>query len=137
MADEVRKVDYYYTTTANKPGEAARLLSLLEEAGVNLLAFSGFPSGRKAQIDFVPEDPAAFLAAARKAKVKLSPRKSAFLVRGDDRVGAVADVARRLGDAGINMTSLNALTSGNGRFASILWVKPKDMKKAAKVLGAG
>ena len=54
MAETIRQVDYYYVETPNKPGEAARALAAVKDAGVNLLAFSGFPSGRKSQLDFVP-----------------------------------------------------------------------------------
>ena len=61
MAEVVRRIDYYYAPVPDKPGEAARILSLLHQAGVNLLGFTGFPEGaRKAQLDFLPEDPAAF-----------------------------------------------------------------------------
>ena len=65
MPDTIRKVDYYYTTVPNKPGEGARVLGILKNAGVNLLSFSAFPSARKSQVDFVPSDAAAFVAAAR------------------------------------------------------------------------
>ena len=96
MADTVQRVQYFYTEVPDKPGEGAKVLSVLKEAGVNLLAFSGFPKGRRAQIDFIPTDQAAFKAAARKAKVKLMGPKTGFLVQGDDRVGAVAELMTKL-----------------------------------------
>ncbi len=52
MPDTIRKVNYYYTTAPDKPGEGARLLQALRNAGVNLLAFHAFPSARKSQADF-------------------------------------------------------------------------------------
>ena len=85
MTDSVRKADYFYVEVANQAGAGATYLKALREAGVNLLAFTGFPSGRKAQIDFIPEDTTAFRAAAKKNKWKLSVRKTVFLVQGDDR----------------------------------------------------
>ena len=60
MADEIRRVDYFYITVPHRPGEGARALGALRDAGVNLLAFSGFPERREPQMDFVPEDAAAF-----------------------------------------------------------------------------
>lgn len=60
MAETIRKVEYFYVQAPNKPGVGASLLAEMKNAGVNLVAFSGFPSGRGAQIDFVPENPAAF-----------------------------------------------------------------------------
>ena len=136
MSEMIRKVDYYYTTTADKPGEGTRLLTALKQAGVGLLAVHGFPSARKAQIDFIPTDPAAFVAAAKTAKIKLSKPKTAFLVEGDDRAGAVADVMARLSAIKINVTSISGVCAGMGRYGAILWVKPRDVKKAAAALGA-
>ena len=136
MADTIQRVQYFYIEVPDKPGEGARVLSALKEAGVNLLAFSGFPKGRRAQIDFIPADQAAFRAAVRKAKLKLVGPKTGFLVQGDDRVGAAAELMTKLADAGINVTAVDAVAAGAGRYGAILWVKPRDVNKAAKALGA-
>jgi hypothetical protein len=136
MAESVRQVDYYYTEAPNKPGEACRVLDGLRGAGINLLAFSGFPSARRAQLDFIPEDPAAFVKVARAAKLKLSPRKSGFLIQGDDRPGAICEVLSKLTQAKINVTAVDAVCAGAGRYGAILWVKAADRKRAAKALGA-
>jgi len=136
MPDTVRVVEYFYVMAPQKPGVGAALLAELQQAGVNLLAFSGFPSGRGAQVDFVPEDPAAFRAAARKAKWKLTGPKRAFLISGDDRPGVVAEIMRRLADAKINVTALDAVCSGSGRYGALLWVAPRDVTRASRALGA-
>jgi len=136
MTDTVRRVQYFYVEAPDKPGEGAKLLTMLKEAGVDLLAFSGFPKGRRAQIDFIPADQAAFRAAVRKAKLKLVGPKTGFLVQGDDRVGAAAELMTKLADAGINVTAVDAVAAGAGRYGAILWVKPRDVNKAAKALGA-
>jgi hypothetical protein len=135
MSELIRQVDYYYIQTPNKPGEAARALAAIKAAGVNLLAFSGFPSGRRAQLDFVPADSGEFVKAARKAGLKPSARKSGFLIQGEDRVGAIADVLEKLAAAGINVTAIDAVCAGAGRYGAILWVKPPDRRRAAKALG--
>ena len=137
MADTVRKAQYFYITAPDKPGEGARALRTLAEAGVNLVAFSGFPAGRRSQLDFVPEDPAAFRAAAKKAKWKVTGPKVAFVVEGEDRTGAVAEILGRLADAEVNVTATDAVCAGAGRFGVLLWVKPRDVNRAAKALGAG
>lgn len=136
MAYTVRKVEYYKVSVSNRAGEGAKLLAPLGAGGVNLLAFTGFPQGRKAQVDFVPENPAAFQRAAKKAKIRLSARKFALLVQGDDRPGAVAEIAAKLAAAKINITAMDAVAAGGGRFGAILWVKPASLARAAKVLGA-
>src|SRR5256714_8402607 len=115
MADTIRKVSYYYTTIPDKPGEGTRLLNVLRSAGVNLLALHAFPSARKAQVDFVPSDADVFAAAAKAAKIKLSKPKTAFLVDGDDRVGALAGVLGRLASAKINVTAATRRVRGEGR----------------------
>jgi hypothetical protein len=135
MAETIRKVDYYYIETPNKPGEGAKVLKAFRDAGVNLVAFTGFPSGRKSQLDFVPEDAAAFKAAAKKAGLKLSPRKTGFLIQGDDRAGAIADIVEKLAATNVNVTAIDALCAGGGRYGAILWVKAPDVRKAAKALG--
>jgi hypothetical protein len=132
--DTIRSVQYYVTQVSDKAGEAARVLTALR--GVSLLAFTGFPSSRKAQLDFVPEDALAFTMAAKQAKLKVKVKKGGFLVQGDDRVGAVADVLQKLADAKVNVTAIDAVAAGMGRWGAILWVKPKDVAKANKVLGA-
>jgi len=51
-------------------------------------------------------------------------------------VGAMAQLLARLGAAGINVTATSATRTGMGRYGALLWVKPRDVKKAAEVLGA-
>src|SRR6058998_61578 len=79
---------------------------------------------------------AAFRAAAKKAKWKVTGPKKAFLIAGDDRTGAVADFLGRLADAKINVTAVDAACAGAGRYGAILWVAPRDVTRAARVLGA-
>jgi hypothetical protein len=137
MADEIRRIDYYYVNVPDKPGEAACILTALHQAGVNLVGFSGFPHGaRRAQLDFVPEDSAAFTKAARSAGLKPSKKKSGFLIQGEDRPGVMAEVFGKLAQAKINMTSVQVFSAGSGRYGGMLWVKSPDLRKAAKALGA-
>lgn len=135
MASEICKVDYYYTMVSDKPGEAARVLAGLRDAGISLEAFCGFPEGRKGQLDFVPSDPAAFVKEAKKQGLALSRKKTGFLIQGDDYTGAAAEFMERLAAAKINVVSIQAISSGTGRFGAMLWVKPADVRKAAKALG--
>ena len=135
MADAIRQIEYFYVLVPNKPGEAARTLRALKDAGVNLVAFSGFPEGRCGQLDFVPADAAAFKSAAKANKWKVVGPKRGFLIQGDDRIGAIADVVGKLSDAKINITALDAV-SVDARYGALCWVAPRDFKKAAQLLGA-
>ena len=136
MANSVRRVAYYYTEVSNRPGAAAKVLNAFEAAGVNLIVYNGFPiSGLRAQLVFVPTDRDAFSAAAQKAGIKVVGPNIAFLIQGEDRVGAVADIVSKLGQARINITAIQAIAAGEGHYGAILWVKPRNVDKAAKKLG--
>src|SRR5690606_22771721 len=137
MAESVRKLEYFAVSVPNKRGEGARVLEALAADGVNLVAFTGFPAAAgKAQLDFVPEDSAAFRATAERLKLRLRGPKTVFIVQGDDRPGAMASVVKRLADAKINIVAVDAASAGNGRYSAMLWVKPKDVDQASAVLGA-
>ena len=136
MDPSIRIVDYFYIDAPDRPGEGARVLAELRDAGVNLLAVSGFPAGRRAQIDFVPDNPAAFRAAARKARWKMTGPKKVFVIQGEDRIGVMAETYGKLAAAQINVISSQAICAGAGRFGALLWVAPRDVKRAAKALGA-
>jgi hypothetical protein len=136
MGDTIRKVDYYYVTVPNTAGQGAKILAALAAEGANLLAFTGFPSGRKAQLDFIPEDAAQFQKAARTLKLALSRKKTGFLLQGEDRVGALSGALGKLAEAKISVTAVDAVASGDGKYGALLWVKPENVNKAARLLGA-
>jgi hypothetical protein len=137
MADSIRGVEYYYVTVPDAPGEGQRILSALQESGVNLLAYLGFPVGDgQSQLDLVPENPGGLRDVAERLGLTLSEAKRAFLVQGDDRVGAVADTTSKLAEARINVTAAAATAAGSGRYGMILWVAAADYERAADVLGA-
>jgi hypothetical protein len=136
MAEMIRKVEYFYIEAPDKPGEGAKVLASLREAGVDLLAFSGFPHGRRAQIDFVPKDSVPFKAAARRIGLKLSAKKTGFWIQGEDQPGAIAGLLGKLAAVKINVTAIDAVCAGEGRYGGILWVKSADVSRAAKALGA-
>jgi hypothetical protein len=137
MADTTRSVDYYYVTVPDAPGEGQRILAALRDSGVNLLAYLGFPvEGGRSQLDLVPEDAGSLEGVAERLGLTLSEAKRAFLIQGDDRVGAVADVVGKLAEANINVTAAAATAAGSGRYGMTLWVAPADYERAAEALGA-
>ena len=136
MSDVVRRVEYYYVTVPDRPGAGVKVLSQLREAGVNLGAYIGFPSTRgRSQIDLFPEDPAALKRALEKTGLRLVGPRKAFLIQGDDRVGAVGDILRPLAEAKINVKAGAAAAAGGGRYGMMLWVTQASYEKAAKALG--
>jgi hypothetical protein len=134
----VRKVSYVKLSVPSRAGQGAAVLGALADAGVNLLAFTGFPEGRgRSQIDVVARELGAVRRVARRAGWRLGGPKRAFLVQGRDRVGAVHRHMKRLAAAGVNVTAVDAVAAGGRRFGMILWVRPGDYARAARALRAG
>ena len=137
MADRVRKINYCHAKVSARAGQGAAMLSKLRGAGVNLLAFTGFPiGGGKAQLDFVSDDMVGMRRVARTEGWRLSKTKKGFLVQGSDEVGACHRQLEKLANARINVTAVDALAAGRKRYAMILWVKPKDYARASRALRA-
>jgi len=132
----IRKVVYFSMQVPNRPGVGMQMLNAIAKGKHNLLAFTGFPNGAKAQVDFIPARPVEFARGAKKAGVKLGKRKVAFLVQGEDRVGALVRILDKLAKAKINMVAMDAVTAGGRRFGAIFWVRPKDVARTSRLLGA-
>ena len=135
MPDAIRKVEHFSIQVPNTPAKAFGVLSTLVSAGINLLACSGIPKGRRAQIDVVPDDSKRFKSAVKKAGLSFTPEKSGFLIQGRDRPGALTQHLKKLGDAGINVTGIDALSAGDGRWGAIIWVEDDAVAKAGRLLG--
>jgi hypothetical protein len=136
MPDEITQFDYHYIVIEDGASQTAGILNALAEAEVNLLAVSEFPNGAgKWQLDLITEDAETLSKAARDIGLNLSGRKSGFLVRGEHRPSAVAEVLSRLADNNIAVTAVQAVSAGAGRFGALIWVKPQDVVKAAQALG--
>jgi hypothetical protein len=137
VADRVRRVNYCYPIVPNRAGQGARILSEIADAGINLLAYSGFPvGGGRSQLDLVVEDIGPLRRVAQRNGWRLSKVKKGFLIQGSDQVGAVHRHLQKLAEAGINVTAADAVAAGKGRYGMLLWVKPRDYAQAARVLGA-
>jgi hypothetical protein len=137
MSYDARQADYCYIMTTARAGTGAKILGALKDAGINLLAFSGFPAGKgRAQIDLVADSLDPIYALAKDHKWKLSKPKKCFLVQGTDEIGAIEGPISALANAGIKITAADAVAAGAGRYGMLLWVKPKNHKQAAAVLGA-
>ena len=137
MSFRARKVNYCYVTVGNRPGVSLNILNEIREAGINMLAFSGFPTkGGKAQIDLVADKVSGIIKLARKNGWKISKSKKAFLIQGPDKTGAITEPVGRLAKAKINITAADAVAAGKGRYGMILWVKPRLYSKAVRALKA-
>jgi hypothetical protein len=135
--DTVRKITYCYVKVPNRPGNGENVLRELCDDDVNLVAYTGFPTGGgKAQLDFVADSLGPVKRVARRLGLRVSGAKKAFLIQGQDRIGSVHRHLERLANANVNVVAADAVCAGKRRYGMILWVRPKDYARAAKALRA-
>lgn len=136
MPSQIRRTEYFYTTVKDEPGDAYKLLSLLAEVGVNLLAFTAVPIGPlHTQLTLFPADPPKLTHAAKDAGFVLDGPHLAFIVSGDDELGALADIHSELYRANVNVYSSTGVTDGRDSFGYVIYVKASDYERAAAALG--
>ncbi len=134
MADAIKKVPHFRVEVDDTPGTMAQVAKGIADAGINLLYGGGWPtSPGRAVIACVPQDPDKLKSLAQQHGLTLL-EDTGFLIEGEDRIGALVDVASKLGNAGVNIYAVQALSAG-GRFAAILTVRAEDVDKAAQALG--
>ncbi len=135
MGARIFSVDYYLATLEDRPGEGSKFLSWLASEEVNLLAFNACPLGDgMSRITIYPVNPIYLGHAARKKGYRLDGPHHAFIVHGDDELGALLGIHSRLADAKINVSTSNGIVDGRGGYRYILHVEPKDFEKAREIL---
>jgi hypothetical protein len=137
MPAKIFSATYYFTTARNKPGEACKLLSRLAQEEVNLLAFHTVPiSRRETTFMIFPLNTNWLAEVARRTGLKLAGPHHAFIVHGDDELGALLDIHKSLCDAEINVDNAHGIADGRGGYRYILHVKESEFERAAEILGA-
>ena len=135
MAFKIRRVDYFYTTVKDEPGQAYEVLSRLASLGINLVAVTAVPFGpMNTQLTIFPEDTAQLRNAAQKSGLKLEGPQAALLVQGDDELGALSEVHSKLYAANVNIYASSGVADGKGHFGYIIYVRPDDYEKAVTAL---
>jgi hypothetical protein len=135
MAFEIRRVDYFYATVKDKPGEAYKLLALLTSLGINLLAITAVPFGpMNTQLTIFPEDTGKLRSVAEKSGLKLDGPQPALLVQGDDKLGSLAEVHMKLYEANVNVYASSGVADGKGSYGYVIYVRPDDYEKAVAAL---
>lgn len=136
MAFTIRQVEYFNATVRDQPGEGYRLLAQLANLGLNLVAFTAVPVGpTHTQLTLFPEDSPRMTSAAQRAGLSLDGPYSAFLVQGDDELGALVEIHQKLYQARVNVYASSGVTAGGGTFGYLIYVRPEDCKRGAAALG--
>jgi hypothetical protein len=135
MAFSIRRVEYYYATVENQPGEGYALLSQLASLGINLLAFTAVPVGpTRTQLALFPEDGPKMTSAAKMAGLTLDGPHRALLVQGDDELGALAGIHTKLHETNAHVYAASCVTDGRGSYGYVLYIRPDDYERAVKAL---
>jgi len=89
----------------DRPGELARLGALLAEAGVNIEGLCAVTSGGgRAEVHVLVNDLPASFEALMGSGIEIVEEREVVVVPLDDRPGALAQVARKLEEAEVNIT---------------------------------
>jgi len=136
MACNVRRVDYFYTTVADQPGEAYRLLKTLADLGIDLLAFAAVPIGPlHTQLTLFPQDSGRLAREAQNDRLVLDGPHPALMVQGDDELGALAELHMKLAEASVNVYASTGVADGKGSFGYVIYVRPEEFERASAALG--
>lgn len=96
------------------------------EAGVNLTGILGYrKTARTAEMTLVVDETTPGTSAAGKiASITIGKEPKTFVDKGEDGFCASAKLAGRLAEAGINMASFHALSTGTGGSGALAVVEP-------------
>jgi hypothetical protein len=137
MALNVRNAEYFYIRIENSRERAYELLAHLASEEVSLLAFSAVPFGPNfVELTIFPDRSDVFIQLAKKLGWVVVGPQHAFLVQGDDHLGALADIQRMLLEGDVEIYASSGVTDGSGRFGYVIYFKEADHERAARVLGA-
>ena len=137
MALTVRNAEYFYIRIEDSPEKAYELLAQMASAEVNLLAFSAVPFGPNyLELTIFPDRSDTFVQLAGKLGWEVAGPQHAFLVQGDDNLGALADIQRMLLEADVDIYASSGVTDGSGRYGYLIYFKEEDQARAARALGA-
>jgi hypothetical protein len=135
MAISVRAVQYFYTRVENEPLTAYELLGQLASEDINLLTFSAVPFGpNHVELTIFPERNLNFQALAGRSGWTVTGPQHAILIQGDDHLGALAEIHKKLHDAGVRVYASSGVTDGHGRYGYVIYTKEGDHLAAEKAL---
>jgi hypothetical protein len=103
----------------NRPGMLARVAAAISDAGVNLAAATCVGPGDRAELHIlVPHAEAARHALAITHQAVISREREVVVVDVVDRPGALADLARQVAEAGVDLDLVYVATNNRVVFGS-------------------
>jgi hypothetical protein len=115
-------------TLENRPGRLADLGEATGRAGINIEGVSGTTQDGRGVIHILVEDEAATRAALSDAGIEVSGERDVLVVDVENRPGTMGEVARKLGDAGVN---IDLVYTTFGAVGMVVGVDDLDKARAA------
>lgn len=135
MALDILQIECYNITVEDKITDAAKLLSTIAAAGVDFHAFKAIPvKPDQTQFTFFAKDSSTLTDDAKKAGLELDGPYFAILIKGDEKAGALADIYKKLSQAGIQVGEACGIADINAGYGVLLYLKQEDCGKAMTVL---
>jgi hypothetical protein len=137
MALSVRTLEYFYIRVIDEPGKAYELLAKLAAEEINLLAFSAVPYGSgHVELTVFPDSSARLVRVAETLRWALTGPQHACLIQGDDHLGALAEIQKKLLDAGVSIYASSGITDGTGHYGYVIYFKEGDHVAATAALAS-
>ena len=134
MPYKVDRVDVWRGIIADSPGELGKVLDTLRAAGARLEFLFARPWKTGEAVFFLaPLQGTAQYRAAKSAGIVKWTDMPSLRVRGANKAGLGARIAKALGEAGINIHGLSAMGVGSGSTFYVA-LKKADMAKAQRVV---
>lgn len=115
----------------DRPGELAKLAAILGDSRINIDAISAESAGGRSYMSLIVNEPMQAREALMKRGYSCATR-TVLVVRIEDQPGALAGLARRLGDAGVDVLSLIHLGTVGGQAQIALGVD--NLEKARSLV---
>ena len=136
MALKYRKVEYYNIAVEGDIAEGSKLLTAIANAGVDFLAYKAIPlEQNRTQFTLFPKESAKMTTGAMKAGIELDGPYSAVIITGDEKPGALAEIYRKLSQAGIPIEESSGIAHINEGYGVVLYLQQEDCDKAMAALG--
>lgn len=87
----------------NTPGALAQVATAISDAGVNIAAATGVGSGERAELHILVPHAEAVKHALAISHVAVTREREVVVVDVEDRPGVLADLARKVAAAGVNL----------------------------------
>ena len=102
----------------NSPGALARVAAAINDAGVNIAAATCLGSGERAEIHILVPHAEAARHSLAISHLGVTREREVVVVDVEDRPGVLADLTRRIAEAGINLDIVYVATRNRVVFGS-------------------